>query len=114
MLPIQEIEISTKKGSVFHVHIEKLAQSNFKCIIIEYKHPHIGYFTQLDSVALNNGRTAIAAFNNLIIKLRHILNQQDPTDVIDTINNPNNTELITAPEQQQILGQGVTIKVNGK
>ena len=112
MLPIQEIEISTKNKRVFSVHLEMWAQSHFEC-----KLAAINLGPQLPADAtfgpFSDGQTALAAYSALISGLRSALAKLDSTDAIAVVNNPCNTEFVNASEQQQVLGQGVVIKVNG-
>lgn len=112
MLPIQELEISTKKERVFSVHLEKWAESHYEC-----KLAAINLGPQLPADAtfgpFAKGATAIDAFEALVSGLRSALAELDATDSIAVVSNPCNTEFVTALEQMQALGQGVVVKVNG-
>lgn len=112
MLPIQEIQISTKNKRVFSVHLEKWAQDHFEC-----KLAAINLGPQLPADAtfgpFTKGSTALAAYQELVSKLSSALTNLDATDAIAIVNNPCNTEFVTAPEQKQVLAQGVVVKVNG-
>lgn len=112
MLPIQEIQINTKKNRVFFVHLEKWAQSHFEC-----KLAAINLGPQLPADAtfgpFTKGETALVAYKALISGLQAALAKLDSSDSIAVVNNPCNTEFVTAPEQKNVLGQGVVVKVNG-
>ena len=112
MLPIQEIEIHTKNKRVFSVHLEKWAQAHYEC-----KLAAINLGPQLPAEAtfgpFTKGTTALDAFKALVSGLRATLAKLDATDSIKVVNNPCNTEFVTADEQKQALGQGVIVKVNG-
>lgn len=112
MLPIQEIEIHTKNKRVFSVHLEKWAQAHFEC-----KLAAINLGPQLPADAtfgpFTKGTTALDAFKALVSGLRSALVKLDATDSIEVVNNPCNTEFVSADEQKQALGQGVVVKVNG-
>ncbi|MDD2546726.1 MAG: hypothetical protein PHI55_10665 [Burkholderiaceae bacterium] len=111
-MPIQEIEISTKNKRVFSVHLEKWAQSHFEC-----KLAAINLGPQLPADAtfgpFTKGTTALTAYQALVAGLCSALAKLDATDSIAVVNNPCNTEFVTAPEQQKVLGHGVVVKVNG-
>ena len=112
MLPIQEVEIITKNKRVFFVHLEKWAESHFEC-----KLAAINLGPQLPADAtlgpFTKGTTAVSAYEALVSELRAALAKLDAEDSIAVVNNPCNTDFVTAPEQQQMLGQGVVVKVNG-
>ncbi len=112
VLPIQEIEIKTKKSRLFHVHLEKWSDTNFEC-----KLASINLGPQLPADAtfgpFSKGETANDSFNNLAKSLSQSLANLDTDDLITEINNPYNTELLNKEEQQNIMGIGVTVKVNG-
>jgi hypothetical protein len=112
VLPIQEVAISTKNKRMFSVHLEKWAQAHFEC-----KLAAINLGPQLPADAtfgpFTKGSTALAAYQALISGLRSAIENLDSTDSIAVVDNPCNTEFVTAVEQQQVLGQGVVVKVNG-
>ena len=112
MLPIQEIQINTKNKRVFSVHLEKWAQNHFEC-----KFAAISLGSQLPGDAtfgpFTKGSTALVAYQGLVSKLSTELTKLDATDSITIVDNPCNTEFVTALEQKQVLGQGVVVKVNG-
>jgi len=112
VLPIQEIQISTKNKRVFSVHLEKWAQDHFEC-----KLAAINLGPQLPADAtfgpFTKGSTALDAFQRLVTNLNSPLTKLDATDAIAVVNNPCNTEFVTAPEQKKVLAQGVVVKVNG-
>ncbi|MFZ1643847.1 MAG: hypothetical protein WAV07_20950 [Candidatus Contendobacter sp.] len=112
MLPIQEIQINTKNKRVFSVHLEKWAQDHFEC-----KLAAINLGPQLPADAtfgpFTKGVTALAAYQDLVSKLSTALTKLDATDAIAIVDNPCNTEFVTAREQKQVLGQSVVVKVNG-
>lgn len=112
MLPIQEIQISTKNKRVFSVHLEKRGQDHFECklaaIDLRPPLPADGTFCPF-----TKGSTALDAYQALVSKLSTALTKLDTTDVIAVVDNPCNTEFISASEQKQVLAQGVVVKVNG-
>lgn len=112
MLPIQEIQINTKNNRVFSVHLEKWAQNHFEC-----KLAAISLGSQLPGDAtfgpFTKGVTALDAYQGLVSMLGAAITKLDATDSISIVDNPCNTEFVTAPEQKQVLGQGVVVKVNG-
>lgn len=112
MLPIQEIQIDTKNKRVFSVHLEKWAQNHFEC-----KLAAISLGSQFPGDAtfgpFTKNSTAFGAYQGLISKLRTALTQLDAVDSIGVVDNPCNTEFISASEQKEVLGQGVIVKVNG-
>lgn len=112
MLPIQEIQISTKNKRVFSIHLERWAQNHFEC-----KLAAISLGPQLPADAtfgpFAKGSTAPEAFKGLIANLTTALSKLDPTDTIAVVNNPCNTELLTALEQKKFLAPDVVVKVNG-
>jgi hypothetical protein len=111
MLPLQEIEIKTNKGRLFHVHLEKGSNKNFKCKLAAIK---LGAHTPADATfePFSKGETAQIAFSELIKCLSKSLINSDPEDSITKVNNPCNTEFITKEEQKTILKSDVTITVN--
>lgn len=112
MLPIQEIEISTKNKRLFFVHLEKWAESNFECKLAAINLGS-GLTANASFCPFAKGATALDAFKALVTGLRSKLDRLDTTDSIEVVNNPCNTEFVTAPEQQQVLGQKVVVQVNG-
>lgn len=112
MLPIQEIEIRTKNGRVFHAHLEKWGESHFEC-----KLAAINLGPQLPADAtfgpFAKGTTASNAFKSLVAGLRTALTNLDASDAITQVNNPCNTEFVPSAEQKVVLGQGVVVQVNG-
>jgi hypothetical protein len=112
VLPIQEIEIKTQKSRVFHVHLERWSATNFEC-----KLAAINLGPQLPANAtfgpFSTGQTATDSFKNLVNGLNQSLANLDASDSIAEINNPNNTELLKKQQQQLIIGNNVSIKVNG-
>lgn len=113
MLPIQEIEIKTKKSRLFFVHLEKWSDVSFEC-----KLAPINLDPQLPADAtfrlFSNGQTAYDAFKSLVRNLSKSLVNLDLDDLITEINNKNNTGLLNKVEQQAIMGSDVTVKVNGQ
>ena len=112
MLPIQEIEIKTRNNRVFFVHLEKWSETHFEC-----KLAAINLGPQLPADAtfgpFTKDSTANAAYKLLISELGSALAKLDTTDSIAVVNNPCNTEFVTADEQKKILGQGIIVQVNG-
>ena len=53
------------------------------------------------------------AYKELVSGIRSAIQKLDSTDFIAVVNNPCNTEFVTADEQKQALGQGVVVQVNG-
>jgi hypothetical protein len=112
LLPIQDIEIRTKNKRVFFVHLEKWEQSRFECKLAAI---NLGPQPSTNATfgPFVKGETAFHAYQELIIELSSKLAKLDTTDAIAVVNNPCNTEFVTAQEQKQILGENVIIKVNG-
>ena len=112
MLPIQEITIRTKNKRLFAVHLESWSQNHFEC-----KLAAINLGPQLPADAtfgpFVKGESALSAYTSLISTLTNSLKNLDTTDEIAEIDNPCNTEFISASEQKQIVGQNVLVKVNG-
>ncbi len=113
MLPIQEIEITTRKRRHFSVHLEQWALDYFAC-----KLAAINLGPQLPADAIfgpfSHGTSALAAYQALVSGVRSGLAKLDSSDAIVEVNNPCNTEFISANEQKQLLGDAVVIKVNGE
>jgi len=112
MLPIQELILKTLKGRVFFVHLEKWNETHFDC-----KLAAINLGPQLPADAIfgpfSKGQTALEAYERLIAELRVRLENHDPSDSISTIDNPCNTEFLTASDQKNIVGLAVEVRVNG-
>ena len=112
VLPIQEIQISSKKQRVFSVHLEKWAHDHFECKLNAISlGPQLPADVTIGPFA--KGSTAVEAYNNLVSSLISALCKLDPTDSIAAVNNPCNTEFVTALEQEKVLAEGVVVKVNG-
>lgn len=113
MLPLQEINIRTKKGRLFAVHLEKWNENAF-----ESKLAAINLGPTLPANAtfgpFAKGATADEAFRDLISKLQNSLSNLDPDDAIECVDNPCNTELHRADQQRQALGSDVAVTVNGQ
>lgn len=112
MLPIQEIQINTKNKRVFSVHLEKWAQDHFECKLAAI---NLGPQLPVDATfgSFTKGSTALDAYQDLVSKLSTALTKLDTTDAIAVVDNPYNTEFISASEQKQVLAQGVVVMVNG-
>ena len=113
MLPLQEIEIKTKKSRVFHAHLEKWKDDHFECKLAAI---NLGPQLPADAVfgPFVKGNTAIDAFKALINGLVKSLSNLDKADSISEINNPCNTEFVTKEEQDNVVGSAVSVLVNGK
>lgn len=112
MMPIQEIEIRTKNGRIFYVHLEKWTQAHFECKLASI---HLGPQLPADAVfgPFSKGDAASTAYQTLVSQLREALAKLDATDAIIVVNNPCNTEFVSASEQRRLLGEGVTVQENG-
>ena len=112
MLPIQEIEILTKRNRKFFVHLEKWKDDHYECKLAAIE---LGPQLPADSTfgPFSKGSTACEAFESLISSFRSALAKLDPNDSIAVVDNPCNTEFFTADAQKQVLGQDVKVKVNG-
>lgn len=112
MIPIQEVEIRTKNGRAFFVHLERWSEAHFEC-----KLAAINLGPQLAANAtfgpFSKGTTPLAAYTSLITGLRAALTKLDATDAIAVVHNPCNAEFVNARDQTQALGQGVVVQVNG-
>ena len=112
MLPIQEIEIRTKNNRVFFVHLEKWSETRFECKLAAIKlGPQLPAGAMFGPFA--SGESANSACKSLISELSSTLAGLDATDSIAEVNNPCNTEFMTADDQKNILGDEVIVKVNG-
>ena len=113
MLPLQEIEVKTKNGRVFHVHLEKWAEDHFECKLAAI---NLGPQLPADAVfgPFSKGPAANDAFQALIQGLTQSLSKLDSTDSLSVIDNPCNTEFIDKITQEKISGQSVSVLVNGK
>mgnify|MGYP001034166632 CR=1 FL=1 len=113
MVPLQEINIKTKKSRIFAVHLEKLSEDSFECKLAAI---NLGPTLHGDETLgpFSKGTTADLAFRNLISKLKSWLSEMDPNDAIDSIDNPCNTEFLEAEQQCKALDSNTSIKVNGR
>lgn len=111
MLPVQEFEINTRNKRVFYVHLEKWAHAHFECKLTAI---NPGQQRSADATfgPFTKGTTALGTFKALVSELCSALAKLDATDSIEVVNNPCNTEFVSAEEQRQALGQGVVVKVN--
>lgn len=97
---VQDIKITTSNG-VFHLDIEQKAQGNYGYKIAEdVPWDYIRYAETFPNAA--------SAFESVITKFKENIGQ------IVEIDNPNNTELIGADAQKQIVESDVTVLVNGE
>lgn len=112
MLPIQEIQINTKNNQVFSVHLEKWDQNHFECKLAAIS---LGSQVLGDATfgPFTKDSTALDACQELISKLNTALAKLDAADSIPFVDNPCNTEFITAAEQKRIFGKDFIVKVNG-
>ena len=112
MLPVQEINISTKNRRLFFVHLECWREDHFECKLAAIDlGPKLQAFATFGPYA--KAPTALSAFRALIDGLRAEIASIDPTDSVTIIDNPCNAEFVSAPDQQNIAGRNVVIKVNG-
>ena len=112
MLPIQEVKITTTNGRVFFVHLENWAEDHFECKLAAL---NLGPRLTADAIfgPFTKGKTALAAFEALILSLRLSLAKHDELDQISLVDNLCNTEFVSASEQKKVLGEEVVVKVNG-
>jgi|WetSurMetagenome_2_1015567.scaffolds.fasta_scaffold24036_2 hypothetical protein len=123
MIPLQSISIITKNASEYDIQLKYLG-THFVCELSVKKnntaHDTSGLFPREDNTFRNfipEASSASEAYKLLISKLNSILKELSPTDSIQSIDNPLNTEFITAKEQHEIVKSivqsPVVIKVNG-
>lgn len=110
MFPVQEITVLTKNGRKFAVHLNKEMPGRFECEVatIDATSPFSPTFTPSSW-----GITSEEAFRALVALLVPGLSKLTPADAIIEVDNPNNTELLSANQQRSILGGEITVKVNG-
>lgn len=113
MLPLQEINIETKRGHLFAVHLEKRSEEVIQC---KFAAIYLGRALPADATfeLFSQGTTADVAFKNLISKLRNSLDKLDPSDAIKSVDNTCNAELLSAEQQRKVLNSNVLIRVNGQ
>ena len=86
MLPIQEIKIATTNGRVFFVHLENWAEDHFESKLAAL---NLGPRLTADAIfgPFTKGKTALAAFEALILSLRLSLAKHDELDQISLVDN---------------------------
>ena len=112
MIPLQDIKIKSKNGSLFSVVIEKHSNSLFRCRFAVVENSELCGEETLECFR-EKQRTAQDVFEAFIQdKVSKWLVQKN--DSIIEIDNPCNTELLSPEDQQRIVGDNVVIKINGK
>ncbi len=111
MSEIQDVRINTRNGRHFSVELSKRSDGRFVCSFFQEEGRPSPNDTPLG--LSTGGRTSEEAFAGFVEGLRLELGKLSPLDSITTVDNPVNALLLGPGDQGRILGNEVTVTVNG-
>ena len=111
MIPVQEVNFHLTYNEVVFAHLVKLGDGTFTAQVTEaHQMDAIPEYRFYRWLACPGNATAGDAFNQILIALKSYGERNDRSLV--KVNNPCNTEFLTAEDQLDILNSTVPVTIN--